>query len=109
MRCAGLSDRPAEQQLEVNAMTKETAFTMTSANIKYGPGVTREIGHDMVQLGATRVMVVTDPHLAGSEPVAIVLSSLRAQGVDAVLFDGHPHFQCLETTRQLNTVVAGPA
>ncbi len=68
-------------------MTKETAFTMTSANIKFGPGVTREVGSDMVQLGTTRVMVVTDPYLAGSEPVAIVLSSLRSQGLDAVLFD----------------------
>jgi hydroxyacid-oxoacid transhydrogenase len=71
----------------MKAMTKETAFTMTSANIKYGPGVTREVGYDMVQLGATRVMVVTDPYLSGSEPVAIVLSSLRSEGVDAVLFD----------------------
>jgi hydroxyacid-oxoacid transhydrogenase len=71
----------------MNTMTKETAFTMTSANIKYGPGVTREIGHDMAHLGASRVMVVTDPYLAGSEPVAVVLSALRAQGLDAVLFD----------------------
>ena len=69
-------------------MTKETAFTMTSANIKYGPGVTREVGYDMVQLGATRVMVVTDPYLAGSEPVAIVLSSLRSRGLEAVLYNG---------------------
>ena len=68
-------------------MTFETAFTMNTANIKYGPGATREVGYDMVQLGATRVMVVTDPHLAGSEPVSIVLSSLRSRGLDAVLFD----------------------
>jgi hydroxyacid-oxoacid transhydrogenase len=68
-------------------MTFETAFTMSTANIKYGPGVTREVGYDMVQLGATRVMVVTDPHLADSEPISIVLRALRSEGIDAALFD----------------------
>jgi len=65
----------------------ETAFTMDTSSIKYGPGVTREVGFDMKQLGARRVMVVTDPHLAHIEPVAIALETLRAEGVDAVLFD----------------------
>jgi hydroxyacid-oxoacid transhydrogenase len=68
-------------------MTYETAFTMDTSSIKYGPGVTREVGHDMRAYGATHVMVVTDPNLAGSEPVAIALDALRAQGIDAVLFD----------------------
>ena len=35
-------------------MTLETAFTMDTSSIKYGPGVTREIGHDMKQFGAGR-------------------------------------------------------
>jgi len=68
-------------------MAFETAFTMDTSSIKYGPGVTREVGFDMKQLGAKRVMVVTDPHLAHSEPVSIALEALRAEGVDAVLFD----------------------
>jgi hydroxyacid-oxoacid transhydrogenase len=69
-------------------MVYETAFTMNTANIKFGPGVTREVGHDMRQLGATRAMVVTDANLADSEPVVVVLQALRAEGIDAVLFDG---------------------
>jgi hydroxyacid-oxoacid transhydrogenase len=68
-------------------MTFETAFTMDTSSIKYGPGVTREVGHDMKQLGAQRVMVVTDPNLADSEPVAVTLEALQAEGLDAVLFD----------------------
>ena len=43
---------------------KESAFTMDTSTIKYGPGVTREVGYDMKKLGAGRVMVVTDPRLA---------------------------------------------
>jgi hydroxyacid-oxoacid transhydrogenase len=68
-------------------MALETAFTMDTSSIKYGPGVTREVGHDMRQLGARRVMVVTDPALAHGEPVEIALGALRAEGIDAVLFD----------------------
>lgn len=68
-------------------MTFETAFTMNTSNIKYGPGVTREVGHDMKELGAHRVMVVTDPNLSESEPVSVTLGALRKEGIEAVLFD----------------------
>jgi hydroxyacid-oxoacid transhydrogenase len=68
-------------------MTFETAFSMDTSSVKYGPGVTREAGHDMRQMGARRVMVVTDPGLGGSEPVAVTLQALRDAGLDAVLYD----------------------
>jgi hydroxyacid-oxoacid transhydrogenase len=68
-------------------MNYETVFTMDTSSIKYGPGATRETGFDMHELGARRVMVVTDPRLSSSEPVAIVLESLRAENIDAVLYD----------------------
>jgi len=68
-------------------MDFESAFSMDTSSVKYGPGVTREIGHDMRQLGGHRVMVVTDPGMSGSEPVAVTLEALRAAGIDAVLYD----------------------
>jgi hydroxyacid-oxoacid transhydrogenase len=68
-------------------MRWETAFSMDTSSIKYGPGVTREVGHDMSQCGARRVMVVTDPDLAAKEPVAVVLGALQGSGIEAVLFD----------------------
>ena len=68
-------------------MTYETAFTMDTSSIKFGAGVTREVGADMAALGAKRVMVVTDPNLTDSEAVAVTLEALRAEGIDAVLFD----------------------
>ena len=68
-------------------MTYETAFTMDTSSIKFGAGVTREVGADMAALGAKRVMVVTDPNLTNSETVAVTLEALRAEGIDAVLFD----------------------
>jgi len=68
-------------------MALETAFSMETSSIKFGPGVTREVGHDMRRMGGRRVMVVTDPYLSDSEPVAVTLEALRGAGLDAVLFD----------------------
>ena len=68
-------------------MAAETVFKMDTSSIKYGPGVTREVGYDMKRLGARRVMVVTDRNLSDSEPVTIALQALRSEGIDAVLFD----------------------
>jgi len=68
-------------------MAFETAFTMDTSSIKYGPGVTREVGHDMREWGTRRVMVVTDPNLTKSQSVAVTLDSLRQATMDAVLFD----------------------
>ena len=65
----------------------ETAFSIDTSAIKFGPGVTREIGYEVARMGAKRVMIVTDPRMARLEPVAVVLDSLRAEGIDPVLFD----------------------
>jgi hydroxyacid-oxoacid transhydrogenase len=69
-------------------MPNETVFTLDTSSIKFGPGATREVGEDMRSLGAERVLVVTDPRLAQGEPVATAVASLRAAGIDAVVFDG---------------------
>lgn len=66
----------------------ETVFTMDTSRIKYGAGATREVGHDMAQFAVKRVMVVTDANIAKLEPVQVVMDALKAQGIDAVLFDG---------------------
>ena len=68
-------------------MALETAFTIDTSSIKYGPGVTREVGHDMRRLGAQRVMVLTDAQLAQGAAVATAVAALKAAGIDAVLFD----------------------
>jgi len=60
---------------------------MDTSSIKFGPGATREVGADMARLGARRVMVVTDAQLRDGETVATVMASLRAEGIDAVLYD----------------------
>jgi len=67
-------------------MASESVITMSSANIKYGFGATQEVGFDMKELGATRVMVVTDNSLVEKEPVKATLEALDNEGIEAVLY-----------------------
>ncbi len=68
-------------------MPFESVIHISSANIKYGFGATREVGFDMKDLGAGRVMVVTDSNLAAMPPVRTALQSLKDEGLEAVLYD----------------------
>ena len=68
-------------------MQHEYAFEMASSAIRFGPGVTREIGAELADLGKKNVMVLTDPTLRALPPVATVLESLHANKVHFCLFD----------------------
>src|SRR4030042_4058685 len=67
-------------------MALESVIAVDSASIKYGFGATKEIGFDIKELGAKRVMVVTDRALADKEPVKVVLKALQDEGLEAVLY-----------------------
>jgi hydroxyacid-oxoacid transhydrogenase len=68
-------------------MKNEIAFEMAASSIRFGPGVTREVGMDLADLGARRVLVITDPVLARLTPVQTALESLESAGVEFVLYD----------------------
>lgn len=65
----------------------DTAFEMATSNIRFGPGVTREVGMDLADMGIKRVLVVTDPVLAKLPPVEIVRKSLAAEGIEFDVYD----------------------
>src|SRR5580704_16591991 len=68
-------------------MSNEIAFEMAASSIRFGPGVTREVGLDLADLGARKVLVITDPVLSDMPPVETVLESLEGAGVNFVLYD----------------------
>ena len=68
-------------------MLKDNAFEMATSNIRFGPGVTREVGMDLADLGVKNVMVLTDSHLSQLDPVANVLESLDSEKIEFALFD----------------------
>lgn len=63
------------------------AFEMAASNLRYGRGVTREIGPDLQEMGATRVMVVCDGRMAELPPIQTVRESLDAERLDYEVFD----------------------
>ena len=68
-------------------MNGETAFEMATSSLRFGAGVTREVGMDLVDLGVRTALIVTDPQVAQLPPVQTVLAALGAAGVEAVIFD----------------------
>jgi hydroxyacid-oxoacid transhydrogenase len=68
-------------------MSKDIAFEMAVSSVRFGIGVTREVGMDLAEMGATLVMVVTDPVLARLPPVATVLESLDRSKIPYAVYD----------------------
>ncbi len=60
---------------------------MAVSSVRFGAGVTREVGMDLAELGAKRVLVLTDPVVRALPPVQTVLASLEEAGVAAALYD----------------------
>jgi hydroxyacid-oxoacid transhydrogenase len=71
----------------ISDMQHEIAFEMAVSSVRFGAGVTREVGMDLQDLGARYVLVVTDPVLARMRPVQTVLESLQDNGIAFVLYD----------------------
>ncbi|XP_036374525.1 hydroxyacid-oxoacid transhydrogenase, mitochondrial isoform X1 [Megalops cyprinoides] len=67
--------------------TTDYAFEMACSNIRYGEGVTREIGMDLQNLGARNVCLMTDRNLSRLPPVTAVLDSLAKHGVAYKCYD----------------------
>ncbi|XP_070533254.1 hydroxyacid-oxoacid transhydrogenase, mitochondrial-like [Ptychodera flava] len=67
--------------------SKEYAFEMACSNIRYGMGVTQEVGMDFINLNAKNVCVVTDKKLSSLPPVKAAIESLERHHVTYSLFD----------------------
>lgn len=65
----------------------EVGFTVEAARMKFGPGMLAELGGDAQALGMQRVALFTDPRVAATAPFAAGLASLKAAGLDVVVFD----------------------
>src|SRR5262249_22531927 len=68
-------------------MTKDIAFEMAVSSVRFGAGVTREVGMDLKELGTRLAMVVTDPIVATLPPLRTVVESLEQNGVPYAIYD----------------------
>jgi len=68
-------------------MPHEIAFEMAASSVRFGPGVTREVGMDLADLGAKNVLVVTDSVLRTLAPIQVTLESLETNRIAATVYD----------------------
>ena len=67
---------------------EESIFTWGAPPLKFGAGAVDEIGVDMAQFGARRVLILTDPRISGLGIPSRVADSLARYGISAEVFDG---------------------
>ena len=68
-------------------MQKEYAIQMASSNLRFGAGVTKEVGMDLADMGIRRVLVLTDKNLKDLPPVQTALESLQLEKIEYDLYD----------------------
>jgi hydroxyacid-oxoacid transhydrogenase len=67
---------------------KEYAFEMAASSIRFGPGVTKEVGMDFKNMGAKKVCVVTDSTVRGLDAMRQVEEGLTREGIEYTVYDG---------------------
>lgn len=67
-------------------MEKEIGFEMAASNIRFGNGITVEVGMDLKDLGVKKVMVLTDANVAKLPMMQTVIKSLEDEGVEYLLY-----------------------
>ena len=91
------ADRPGrelplmtESQIEAHAddLTEETIFTWGAPPLKFGAGAVDEIGFEMAQFGAKRVLILTDPGISALGLPGRIADSLTRYGITSEVFDG---------------------
>src|ERR1700730_9186099 len=68
-------------------MNHEIAFEMAVSSVRFGAGVTREVGMDLADRGSRRVLVLTDAVLRHLAPVQTVIEALEESRIAVTLYD----------------------
>jgi hydroxyacid-oxoacid transhydrogenase len=68
-------------------VTHEIAFEMATSSVRYGAGVTREVGMDLADLDVKNALVLIDPVVAKLPIGDVVRNSLDSAGVKFTVYD----------------------
>ncbi|CAB4065290.1 ADHFE1 [Lepeophtheirus salmonis] len=70
-----------------NGNSTEYAFEMASSNVRYGPGVTSEVGMDFENMKSQNVGVFTDANLINHQVMSRTLDSLTKSRINYKVYD----------------------
>jgi len=81
--------RPFERlfRREKAPMRFDTAFQLATSNLRFGPGITGEVGLDFSEMGLRRVMLVMDHQVGKTAVGEVVRGSLEGAKVDFREYD----------------------
>uniref|UniRef100_A0A914E0R9 hydroxyacid-oxoacid transhydrogenase n=1 Tax=Acrobeloides nanus TaxID=290746 RepID=A0A914E0R9_9BILA len=65
----------------------EYAFEMSGSVLRFGPGVTKEVGHDILNFKAKNPVVITDKNVKNTTAFKQVEQSLKSLGISYEVFD----------------------
>jgi len=69
-------------------IARETVFTYGAPQLKFGTGASDEVGHDLLQYGVRRALVVTDPGVAATGHPQRIADQMAQFGIEAMVYDG---------------------
>ena len=79
---------------------RETRFKLEATPITFGPGASEEAGWELKQLGARRVMILTDPGVARAGIPERIKGIIEAEGIECEVFDRVKVEPSLESLQQ---------
>ena len=68
--------------------TEESVFTWGAPPLKFGAGAADEIGFDLSQYGAKRILLITDPGMQQTGLPDRIADNIRRYGMTVEIFDG---------------------
>ncbi len=76
----------AKKMMSTQPADFDTAFQLSTSNLRFGAGTTREVGMDLEDMGLKRTLLVIDPRLIDSATGQTVRESLKSAGRDFETF-----------------------
>lgn len=70
-----------------SSQLKEYAFEMAASSIRFGPGVTQEVGMDLKNMAAKKVAVVTDETVDKLDAMRQVREALTREGINFSVYN----------------------
>ncbi len=80
-------EEPVVAENTVPTSDRERAFKLEATPITFGPGASEEAGWEMKRLGASRVMVVSDPGVVQAGITGKIREIIEAEGIECEVFD----------------------